>query len=194
VFYTDAIQAAGMIPLDVRAAGVDALCCGSYKWMLGAFGVAPFFVRSDLLDRIQLDRYGEFQVEHELPDHHYELNKTARRFDYCSRAFGPVYELGAGLAYVDKVGVDKIEAHSVGLAQQLHDGLTKQGHKLFTPPGNRSSIVTVYATKPMADVRAAFHAANVEVTVRNEQIRIAPALFNTADDIARCLEVTRTLV
>jgi Selenocysteine lyase len=42
VFYTDAIQAVGMFPIDVKAAGVDALCCGTYKWILGSFGVAPF--------------------------------------------------------------------------------------------------------------------------------------------------------
>ena len=51
----------------------------------------------------------------------------------------------------------------------------------------------MYATKSIADVRAAFHAANVEVTVRDGQVRIAPALFNTADDVDACLEVTRRL-
>src|SRR5215469_1144914 len=136
VFYTDAIQAAGMIPLDVRAAGVDFLCCGSYKWMLAGFGVAPFFIRADLIDRLNLDRYGEFAVDHELPEHHYELYKTAKRFDYSSRAFGAVYELSAGLAYVDKVGVDRIDGHTVGLAHRLHAGLTAQGHRMFTPPEN----------------------------------------------------------
>ncbi|HEX4561662.1 MAG TPA: aminotransferase class V-fold PLP-dependent enzyme, partial [Gemmatimonadales bacterium] len=34
VFYADAIQAVGMIAIDVQAAGVDAICAGSYKWML----------------------------------------------------------------------------------------------------------------------------------------------------------------
>jgi selenocysteine lyase/cysteine desulfurase len=193
VFYTDAIQAAGMVPLDVRAAGVDALCCGSYKWMLGGFGVAPFFVRRELLDRIRLDRFGEFQVNRELPDHHFELDPTARRFDYCSRAFGAVYALGAGLSYLEGVGVERIEEHTVRLAHQLYDGLASQGHRLFTPPSNRASIVTFYATRPMPDVRAAFNAANVEVTVRNGQVRVAAALFNTTDDVDRCLEVTRRL-
>jgi len=194
VFYTDAIQALGMVPVDVRAAGVDALCAGSYKWMLGGFGVAPFFIRPEVNDRLQLDRYGEFQVEHELPDYHYELDKTARRFDYCSRAFGAVYQLGAGLSYLERVGVPRIEEHTVGLAQRLYAGLAQQGHKMFTPPGNRSSIVALYAAKPMQDVRAAFHAARVEVTVRNGQIRIAPALFNTADEVDHCLDVARQLV
>jgi selenocysteine lyase/cysteine desulfurase len=190
VFYADAIQAVGMIPIDVRAAGVDAICCGSYKWMLAGFGVAPFFITRELLGRLTIDRYGEFQVDHELPDHHFTLATTARKFDYCSRAFGAVHQLSAGLTYLDQVGVPRIEAHTIGLARRLYDGLVAQGHRLFTPPDNRSSIVTLYTSKPMADARAAFQAAKVDVTVRNGQVRIAPALFNTADDIDRCLEVT----
>jgi selenocysteine lyase/cysteine desulfurase len=31
------------------------------------------------------------------------------------------------------------------------------------------------------------------VTVRNGQVRVSPALFNNTDDIARCLDVTRSL-
>jgi selenocysteine lyase/cysteine desulfurase len=194
VFYADAIQAVGMFPIDVRAAGVDAICCGSYKWMLAGFGIAPFFIRRELIDRVRLDRFGEFQIEKELPDHHYELATTARRFDYCSRAFGAARALSAGLTYLDTVGVARIEAHTVALARQLYDGLVGQGHHLFTPPHNQSSIVTFYVTKPMADVRAAFQAANIDVTVRNGQVRVAAALFNTSEEVARCLEITRRLV
>jgi len=193
VFYADAVQAVGMFPIDVEAAGVDALCAGSYKWMLAGFGVAPFYIRRELLDRIHLDRYGEFQIDRELPDHHYTLDTTARKFDYCTRAFGVVRQLGAGLSYLETVGVARIEQHTVGLAQRLYDGLTRQGHRLFTPPGNRSSIVTMYTTRPAAEVQAAFRAANVDVTVRDGQVRIAAALFNTADEVDRCLEVTRRL-
>ena len=65
---------------------------------------------------------------------------------------------------------------------------------MFTPMGNRSSIVTFYTTKPAADVRAAFQAAKGEVTIRNGTVRIAPALFNINDDIDRCLEATKKLV
>jgi selenocysteine lyase/cysteine desulfurase len=193
VFYADIIQGVGTIALDVQAAGLDAACAGSYKWMLAGFGVAPFYIKRDLIDRLRIDRYGEFQVEKELPDYHYELGKTARKFDYCSRAFGAVRELSAALTYLEGVGVPRIEEHTVGLAQRLYDGLSRQGHRLFTPPGNRSSIVTLYTAKPMADVRTAFGAQNVDVTVRDGQIRIAPALFNTADEIDRCLEVTKSL-
>ena len=194
LLYTDAIQAVGSFPIDVQAAGVDFLCAGSYKWLLAGWGVAPFYVRSSVGDRLTLDRFGEMNG-HELPDHSFEIETNAKRFDYCSRAFGDVYALSAGLSYLDKVGVSRIGEHTVnGLTRRLQDGLARQGHKLFTPMGNRSSIVTAYMTKSAADIRAAFDAAKVEVTIRSGSIRIAPALFNNADDIDRCLEVTKRLV
>ena len=193
LFYADAVQAAGMINLDVRAAGVDALCSGSYKWLMSEFGVAPFFVSRDAIDRIQSDRVGEFSVLHAEPDHHYQLLKTASKFEGTSRSFGAVAQLQASLAYLDKVGIPRIEEHTVGLAQHLYAGLVKQGYKMFTPPENRSSIVTFNFSKPVEDVRAAFRAANIEVTVRGGQVRVAPALFNNSDEIERCLEVTKRL-
>ena len=195
LFYTDAIQAVGMFPVDVRASGVDCLCTGSYKWLLGGWGVAPFYVRAGVGDRLRLDRFGEMHAGRELPDQSYEIDPTTKRFDYSSRAFGDVYTLSAGLTYLEKVGVARIEAHTVDtLGRRLQEGLARQGHRLFTPPGNRSSIVTFYTTKPEADVRSAFQAAKVEVTVRTEMVRVSAALFNNTDDVDRCLDVTKRLV
>jgi selenocysteine lyase/cysteine desulfurase len=193
LFYTDAIQAVGMFPVDVRAAGVDFLCCGTYKWLLAGFGVAPFFIRRELIDGIRLDRYGWGDIARELPDYHYEIEPTAKRFDYSCRSFGAVYQLGASLSYLGGVGIARIEEHTVRLARQLRDGLDRQGYRLFTPADNHSSIVVAYATKPEADLQAAFQKANVHVTAEEGRIRIAPALFNTSDDVDRCLEVTRRL-
>jgi len=195
LFYTDAIQAVGTFPIDVVSAGVDVLCAGSYKWLLAGWGVAPLYVRSAIADRLRLDRYGEMHAGRELPDHSYEIATSAKRFDYSSRSFGDVYTLSAGLSYLEKVGVSRIEAHTIdNLARRLQDGLAKQGHRLFTPPVNRSAIVTFYTTRSPGDVRAAFQSANIEVTVRDGTVRISPALFNNADDIDRCLATTKKLV
>jgi selenocysteine lyase/cysteine desulfurase len=193
LFYADAVQAAGMIDLDVRAAGVDALCSGSYKWLMSEFGVAPFFVSREAVDRIQSDRIGEFAVARDEPDRHYQLMKNASKFEGTSRSFGAVAQLRASLAYLERVGVPRIEEHTVGLAQQLHAGLVKQGYKMFTPPGNRSSIVTFFMTKPADAWRAALEAAKIDVTVRNTQVRVSPGLFNNADEIDQLLSVTKKL-
>ena len=193
LFYADAVQAAGTIDLDVRAAGVDAMCCGSYKWLMAEFGVAPFYISRDVIGRVQSDRIGEFSVERADPDYRYELVQTARKFEGTSRAFGAVAQLQAGLSYLEKVGISRIEEHTTGLAEQLYRGLAKQGHRLSTPPGNRSPIVTFRCSRPVEDARRLFQSAKIEVTLRGGQIRIAPALFNNADEIEKCLAVTKQL-
>lgn len=187
LFYTDAIQAVGMFPVDVRAAGVDFLCCGTYKWLLGGFGVAPFFIRREVLDRLPQDRFGEFSVARELPDHRFELHRSAKRFDYASQAFAEVHVLSAGLGYLQRVGVDRIGAHTIGLGLRLQEGLADRGFRLFTPRGNQSSIVTYYDQRSPEQLKALFTAAKVEATVRAGQVRVSPALFNTGEDIDRFL-------
>jgi len=195
ILYTDAVQALGMFPTDVRAAGVDCLTSGTYKWLLGGFGVAPFFVRRDLLDRIRVDRLGALHVEKELGDHRYEIYRTAKKFEYATLPFAEVYQLGAGLAYLERVGVDRIERHTVTLARELRDGLAALGLRLLTPPDNGSSIVTVDLGSSPARVREVLEKAGVQVSFREKgtQVRVSPALFNTRDEIRQFLDLMKTV-
>jgi len=153
--------------------------------------VAPFFVRSELIDRIRVDRFGALHVETELDDHHYEIYRTAKKFDYATLPFAEVYQLGAALTYLDRVGVDRIERHTVSLARELRDGLAARGFRLFTPPNNGSSIVSFYVDKNQAGTREVLDKAGVQVSFREKgaQIRVSPALFNTRADIQRFLEL-----
>lgn len=194
LFYTDAVQALGMFPANVRAAGVDCLTSGTYKWLLGGFGVAPFFVRRELLERIQGDRFGALHVEKELDDHRYEIYRTARKFEYATLPFAEVYQLGAALTYLERVGVDRIERHTVGLAHELGQGLIARGLRVVTPDANGSSIVTIHLERNQARAREALDKAGVQVSFREKgsQIRVSPALFNTRDDIQRFLDVAKT--
>jgi selenocysteine lyase/cysteine desulfurase len=190
LFYTDAIQALGMFPANVRAAGVDFMTSGTYKWLLGGFGVAPFFVRRELLDRIRVDRLGALHVEKELGDHRYEIYRTAKKFEYATLPFAEVYQLGVALAYLERVGVDRIERHTVALARELREGLTALGFRVLTPPDNGSSIVSVHLDRNQARAREVLDKNGVQVSFREKgsQLRVSPALFNTRDEIRRFLD------
>ena len=65
---------------------------------------------------------------------------------------------------------------------------------MLTPPGNRSSIVS-WTVDPAREAAKLFAAANVDVTVRDggRMVRVSPALYNTADDIDRFLDVAKPL-
>ncbi len=193
LLHVDAIQAVGMFPIDVRADDVDFLCAGTYKWLLGGFGVAPFYIKQSLLGRVPTDRFGIFQVTSDLPDHHFELKKTARRYNYASLPFAEVHQLGAALSYLEKVGVDRIAEHTFGLTRRLETGLLAQGYRLFTPPGNRSSVLCFYHKRPAAEVTKAFDDAKIDVSIREDHVRASIALFNNSDDVDRLLALAKRL-
>jgi selenocysteine lyase/cysteine desulfurase len=193
LFYADAVQALGMFPADVRRAGVDCLTCGTYKWLLGGFGVAPFFIRRELVDRIRVDRMGALHVEKELGDHRYEIYRTAKKFEYATLPFAEVYQLGAALTYLERIGVERIERHTVALARELREGLIALGFRLFTPPDNASSIVSLHLDRNAARAREVLEKAGIQVSYRERgtQLRVSPALFNTRAEIGRFLETAK---
>ena len=190
--YADAVQGIGMLDLDVKKTGIDFLTTGTYKWLLAGHGVAPFYVREELLDLVAPDRYGHLHVAETLGRYRYRLHEDARKYGYASLAFESIYGLGAALDYLFGIGVSEIERHTVSLAHRLHDGLTDQGHAVLTPAGNRSAIVAFEHGRDPEAVRRSLDEARIVLSFRENdtQLRASVALFNNAAEVDRLLEVT----
>ena len=126
--FTDAVQAIGTFPTNLTELGVDFLAAGAYKWLFANFGVAPFFIREEHLDRISPDRYGHGQVAETLTDGGWSSSHrsgrslelrfrhvtTAEKYEHASLAYSAVAQLDAALGYLKKVGLSRIEEHTVG--------------------------------------------------------------------------------
>lgn len=202
--YADAIQAVGMGPLDVKAAGVDFLCCGGYKWLMAGFGVAPFYVRRELQDRIRSDRVG-WRVERSLGNRRYEHYRTAKKYEFASLSFGEVYQLSAAIAYLQQVGLDRIEAHTLALTERLRAGLADRGFRLFTPRGTRSSVLSFYVAGTEEAAAKTFRDAGVAISIQRGEtdepagpdascrVRVAVSLFNNRYDIERLVTAAEPL-
>ena len=190
--YADAIQGIGALDIDVRSTGIDFFTAGTYKWLLGGYGVAPFYVREELLERIGTDRFGSLNIAEELGQHRFRVYDDARKYGYATMGFGSVFQLRAAIDYLLRVGVPNIEAHTVGLAQQLNTGLVGQGHDVWTPKDNRSPIVTFRHHRDIALVRSTLEEAGIRISFKaeGEELRAGIALFNNSDDIDELLDVT----
>ena len=190
--YADAIQGIGALDVDVRSTGIDFFTAGTYKWLLGGYGVAPFYVREELLERIGTDRFGSLNIAEELGQHRFRVYDDARKYGYATMGFGSVFQLRAALDYLLRVGVPNIEAHTVGLAQRRNTGLVGQGHDVWTPKDNRSPIVTFRHHRDIALVRSTLEEAGIRISFKaeGEELRAGIALFNNSDDINKLLDVT----
>ena len=191
--YADAIQGIGMLDLDVKEVGIDFLTAGTYKWLLAGHGVAPLYVREELLDLVVPDRYGHLHVSEYLGEYRYRLYDDARKYGYASMAFESVYQFSAALDYLLRIGVKDIERHTVGLAHRLQDGLAAQGHAIWTPSGNQSAIVTFEHGQDVDTVQRSLEEARIKLSFKDggAKLRASMALFNTAEEIDLLLDVTK---
>jgi selenocysteine lyase/cysteine desulfurase len=194
-----------MGPLDVKALDIDFLTTGSYKWLGAGFGVAPFYVRRELLDRIHPANVG-WRVEKRLEGYQYQHYRTAKKLEYASLAFGEIYQLAAALKYLESIGLDRIEAQSLALVERLRKGLTARGFKILTPLGTRSSIVSFYIREEPPATEKILEEARVKVSLQKgdrtegygatgpvTRVRVSLSFFNNAGDVDRFLEVSEKL-
>lgn len=199
--YADIVQAAGAVPIDVKASGVDFCACSSFKWLMADFGIGFLYVREDLLGtRVQRSqwnyhstttmdgRFPPFDPEADRVPVSYTLrNDATGYFDVGSTAWGPVETLAASLTYINSLGVREIQAWRQPLIRRLQQEMPRLGFTPVTPADNTSPIVT-FATRDGAAVQRKLQAANVNARVSPLWVRFSPSVYNDMADVEQVLD------
>jgi selenocysteine lyase/cysteine desulfurase len=198
--YTDIIQAAGAVPIDTTAMGMDFAACSGYKWLMGDRGLGYLFVREELQDRVmRRTQYGDRQFRefdyHMFP--HDPPGNSRITWEQARPCAGTFYEVGnisniaaaaqsASLPYILRLGVENILAHSLRLTDRLRREMPRLGFPCITPEGNQSPTVAFVVREPEG-TRAKLARARVAVKVEWRQMRVSPSVYNTDADIDRLL-------
>ena len=187
----DAAQSAGVVPIDVSAAGVDFLSCPTFKWLWGPLGAGFLYVRKDLLQLGPPPMVGwmSAQQPESFDIHSMQLHDDARRLQRgVHNASGLVAAL-AGLRIVDALGSDNIWVHTRELSRQLMDGLRALGISVLTPSGDeeRGGIVAVSVEDAPGFNQALSEQGILAGQYLPGQIRMDVALFHNQEDIQRTL-------
>ena len=196
--YADIIQAAGAMPVDVKASKVDFAACGSYKWLMGDCGAGFLYVRKDLLSSaISRPAWGYMQcadldqdafapaAPSGWPVRFTVKDDAAGFFEIGTPAFSTLVSLEASLTLIHAAGVSAISDHIRGLTEHLRAGLLKRGYGLVTPEGPAQMIA--FRADAAQDLRKRLLSRKINVKADHDLIRISPAVFNTHADIERLL-------
>lgn len=198
--YADIIHAAGTIPVDVRASGVDFAACASYKWLMGDFGLGFLYARADLHDRLKRQQYGYYQVALFQP-HVYPFDPPGNTiadvtprpdaeglFAMGTRAHTGIALLDWSLAHLLELGVENIVAHRQPMLARLQTTLPRKGYQVVTPPGSRTPLVTGLCQNANDKLAGPMTKAGLQITMSRNRFRVSPSVFNDMDDIDRFLE------
>lgn len=197
--YADIIQAAGAVPIDVRATGVDFCACAGFKWLMSDFGLGFLYAREDLLETVvRRSQWGYHSVS--ALDTHFLLydppgpdfltwtagTSAGSNFEVGSNALGALASLGVSIPYLQALGVERIQQHRQPLLRKLHAEMPRLGFVAVTPEDSTSPLIT-FATKDGKKVAERMRRAKVNVRAAENYVRFSPSVFNDMADIERAL-------
>ncbi len=192
--FADIVQAAGAVPIDVHACGVDFCAGASYKWLMGDMGLGFLYVKEELIERLRRPQYGYRQLA-EMTYHVFPYDPPGRHvFDWKKKADAAghfevgtvsnttVAALSFSLEWLQKIGIENVQAQRQSLLRRLQKEMPKLGFEPMTPVESTSPIVA-FAMKDTERIAGKLSKANIDIAVYPHRVRISPSIYNDETDV-----------
>ena len=187
----DAYQAAGSVPIDVKALGVDVLAAGALKYLLGSAGLAFLYCRRELVERFWPTATGWFADRDifEMDHRDYSPASTAARFQSGTPPVPSIYAGVAGMELMKEIGIQETRDHVLALNSRLIDGLDELRVKVVTPrrPKRRGALICVASYDAPALVET-LRREGIVTSSRDSNLRISAHCYNAVEDVDAVLE------
>jgi len=196
LFCVDAIQAVGVLPIDVKRSKIAFLAADGHKWMCASEGAAIFYVAAEHRDKLEVLEHGWTNIERKgkFIDCPIELMPDARRFEAGSLNSSGVYGLRAAIDLLLEIGIMDISEETTRIAALLADRLDDIGFRVATPRPIRSGIVG--AIPPSSDFtllkwHRLLEENRVVCAPREGMLRFSPHFYNTESEVDHIVGVLR---
>jgi kynureninase len=193
----DAFHSVGVVPVDVRASGVDFLTGGVLKWLCGGPGGAFLYVSPSVRETLEPALTGwqaharPFAFEMEM-----EYGHGASRWLNGTPVIPALYAAIEGPRIVRRAGVEAIRAKSIRQTAQLIALAEQHGWRVNAPRDASRRGGTVAIDVPNGyEVAQALLARDIFVDYRPEAgIRLAPHFYTDDSEIADAVEAMASIV
>lgn len=205
LFVVDAAQSAGHIKINMKEAGIDALCVPGHKGLLGPQGSGLLLLRKGLfLDTLMEGGNGVDSLEGMMSE------ESPERYEVGTLPTPAIAGLCEGIRCVSRMGLEAIASHEVALNRYLQEHLLRmRGIRVYVP--NHIGSVLLFNVRGLsADtvgrwlgergicVRSGYHCSALgHKTLRTPNggaVRVSPGIWNTANDMDCLLEALSSLI
>jgi cysteine desulfurase / selenocysteine lyase len=198
--FVDAIQAVGVVPIDLMAMDIDYLSCGSHKWLMGVEGCGFLAVHPDRAAHLVPRLSGWLSLESPL-DFLFSGASTLR-YDKPVRQMASFVEVGApnalGLAALEAsvapllaLGIPAIYNHVQAFHDALEPGLVELGFLSLraSTAGGRSGVLSVRVPfgVDLPRLHAALGALGISTSMPDGCLRFSPHWPNGLDQVPAVL-------
>src|SRR5688572_3500687 len=194
--FVDAIQALGVVPLDVEGCHVDYLSSGSHKWLMGVGGCGFLYVRRGCAEQLRPATAGWQSHEDALGflnsgpgalRYDRPLLQSAGVFESSSPALLASAALEASVELIAALGVPSIQRHVQAWHDALEPELVSRGFASLRSrdPGARSGILSLRPPQPHTapELRQRLQGLGVACTAPDGLLRFAPHWPNSVAEV-----------
>ncbi|MCI0454302.1 MAG: aminotransferase class V-fold PLP-dependent enzyme [Candidatus Dadabacteria bacterium] len=187
LFFVDAIQSLGVVPMDVNEFKIDFLSADGHKWLLGPEGSGIFYCRKERAQRLNPSLIGWKSIINESDYDHidFRLKTNALRFEEGSLSVMGIFALGAAIDLLIEVGIDRIQSRVIELGDLIIREAEKRDFQVRTPKDKeeRGGIISIIGSFNPINVKDRLKEEGILVNVRGGAIRVSPHFYNTGHEI-----------
>ena len=174
---------------------IDVMACSTYKWMLGPYGHAFGYFSERAQEIIQHNTANwivspKSKVVSQLLDYTVETLPGARKYDrgQASNMLSSSC-LEAGLELLSEVSLPKIRMHNASIRDYFLENYPRNKFELLTPLEAKSNILSLKAKGiDSHQLERELKFRNVDVSVRQGNLRLSFHLFNNEEQVNTLLE------
>lgn len=200
LLFVDAVQALGVLDVDVKRTNIDFMVGNDYKWMMNYCGTGYAYISNKVQNLIKhwgagwMSDSDRFDVSKERLD----LRDDAGRFEIGYPHIDGIYGVGMAAEHYNSMGRKEIEKYVCGLADYFRKRVeTTEGISLKYdfPQENRCQIVYAIVgnsvnidDKDFKDAKVFAHFSNTNEKA-GRGIRVSFHYYNNEEDIDRFFKV-----
>jgi len=185
--HIDGAQSLGAMRVSMRELGAGSYTASTQKWLMGPREGGVLFVRKDLIPNVQPS-----VISRGFSDPADPGPASAKKFDMLGqRNEGVMAGFGAAIAFVERIGIEKIQARVETLSAQLTAGLREiPGYRLVTPTAPGCSLGVVVGRFEGLDHQKLhdrlYHGHGV-ASAPTGGLRLCAHVYNTLADVDRAV-------
>jgi len=200
IFFLDAAQTVGCLPIDVKKINCDFMAFTGSKWLCGPMGTGILYCSKDASDELEpLQSGGESALV--LKGEKVSHMDMPQRMQAGFRNWVGIVGLAASVRYITRVGISSIREKNMQLAEMLRRELTKLPNIAVYGPKDESmrtsvisfnvgSVEAGYVVKKLEESRIIFAKRDIS---RKKVVRASPHFFNQVNEIQKAVDVIKAL-
>ncbi|WP_019987784.1 aminotransferase class V-fold PLP-dependent enzyme [Rudanella lutea] len=187
----DGTQAVGAMPFDLETIQPDALICAGYKWLMGPYSTGLAYYGEAFDDGVPLEESWMARLEsdqfHKLSEYQPAYRPKAYRYNVGEQShFIHMPMLEAALTQLLDWQPARIEQYGRDLMAEAIPQLQAVGCGVEETNWRTHHLLGIWlpdSADPIG-IQQALLANNVSISVRGRAIRVAPHVYNDANDVA----------